>query len=129
MEELAKVGTRGGSENFISGPPNGDSMLYHSPRLAQEYMPAGVVRTVSPAPDSGQQPRVEIEFRNPVNTGEELEFLGPGLESFFFTVQGLQGPDNNSVDRANPDDCLQVFTASPANEWQVNGLIRKKLKK
>ena len=129
MEELAKVGTRGGSDNFISGPPNGDAMLYHTPRLAQEYIPAGVVRNIIPAAEPGQKSLVEIEFRNPVNTGEELEFLGPGLESFFFTVQGLQGPDNVSVDRANPGDCLQVVAASPANDWQVNGLIRKKLNK
>jgi putative protease len=129
MEELAKVGTRGGSDNFISGPPNGDAMLYHTPRLAQEYIPAGVVRNIIPAAEPGQKSLVEIEFRNPVNTGEELEFLGPGLESFFFTVQGLQSPDNVTVDRANPGDCLQVVTASPANDWQVNGLIRKKIKK
>ena len=97
--------------------------------LAQEYIPAGVVRNIIPATESGLQPRVEIEFRNPVNRGEELEFLGPGLESFFFTVQGLQGPDNVSVDRANPGDCLQVVAAAPVNDLQVNGLIRKKLKK
>jgi putative protease len=127
MAELAKVGTRGGSENFISGPPNGDAMLYQTPRLIQEYIPAGVVRNIIPASEPGQKLIVEIEFRNPVNTGEELEFLGPGLDSFFFTVQEMQGPDNNSVDRANPGDCIQVFTASPANDWQVNGLIRKKL--
>ena len=125
MEELAKIGTRGGSDNFITGPPDGDAMLYHTPRLAQKYIPAGVVRRIMPAPESGLQPLVEIEFRNPVNTGEELEFLGSGLESFFFTVQGLQSPDNTLVDRANPGDCLQVVTASPANDWQVNGLIRK----
>ena len=125
MEELSKVGTRGGSENFITGPPNGDAMLYHTPRLTQEYIPAGVVRKINPATESCRQPSVEIEFRNPVNKGEELEFLGPGLDSFSFTVKGLQGSDNTPVDRANPGDCLQVFTDLPADDWQVNGLIRK----
>jgi len=128
MEELSRVGTRGGSENFITGPPAGDAMLYHTPRLTQKYIPAGVVRTITPATESSPQSTVEIEFRNPVNTGEVLEFLGPGLDSFFFTVKGLQSPDGTSVDRANPGDCLRVFAASPSGGWQVNGLVRKKIK-
>lgn len=127
MEELAKVGTRGGSENFITGPPTSDSMLYHTPRLTQNYIPAGVVRRINPATVSCPQPTVEIEFRNPVNTGEVLEFLGPGLDTFSFSVQGLQSPENTPVDRANPGDCLRVSTPLPAGDWQVNGLIRKKM--
>lgn len=126
MEELTRVGTRGESENFISGPPTGAAMIYESPRLTQKYIPAGIVRNCSPDPDRGARSTVEIEFRNPVNRGEVLEFLGRGLDTFSFTVLELRGPDGTAVDRANPGDRLQVVAAPADNDWQINGLIRKK---
>ena len=125
MEELARVGTRGESEHFISEPPTGAAMIYDSPRLPQKYIPAGIVRNVDPAADSGPQPTVEIEFRNPVNRGEVLEFLGRGLDTFSFTVQGLRNPDGAPVERANPGDRLQVVVTPPNCDWQINGLVRK----
>jgi putative protease len=126
MEELTRAGTRGKSENFISGPPTGAAMIYDSPRLTQEYIPAGIVRNCSPAPDHGAWSTVEIEFRNPVNRGEVLEFLGSGLDTFSFTVQELRGPDGAAVDRAKPGDCLQVVATPAHSDWRINGLIRKK---
>jgi len=126
MEELARVGTRGESGHFISGPPTNEAMIYDSPRLPQRYIPAGIVRNISPARDSGNLPTVEIEFRNPVNRGEVVEFLSTGLDSFSFTVQELRNPEGAAVERANPGDRLQVTTIPPNCNWQINGLVRKR---
>jgi putative protease len=126
MEELARVGTRGESEHFISGTPTGEAMIYDSPRLPQISIPAGIVRSLVPATDSGPQPTVEIEFRNPVNRGEVLEVLGRGLDTFAFTVLELRNPEGSAVERANPGDRLQVVAIPPDCDWQINALVRKR---
>ena len=84
------------------------------------------MRNIRPATDSGNQPTVEIEFRNPVNRGEALEFLSTGLDTFIFTVQELRNPEGTAVERANPGDRLQVIAIPPNCNWQINGLVRKR---
>ena len=125
-EELTMVGTRGDTENFISGPPTAESMIYNTPRISQIYVPAGIVRNVTVQEDSRSQ-QVEIEFRNPAQKGEVLEFLGKDMNSFAFVIKEFRNQDGELVERANSGDCLQVLTAPASVGWQANGLIRKKM--
>jgi putative protease len=127
MEELAKVGTRGETDNFSIAPPAAEAMIYDTPRLTQEYAPAGIVRRVLPASESGPQRKAEIEFRNPVKKGEVLEFLGRGLASFVFQIEEFRNQDGDQVERANSGDLLRVDTAPTVLNWETNGLLRKKM--
>lgn len=122
MEELLKVGTRGYTENFINGPPGPDAMLYDSPRLDQNYAPAGIIRRVGP------DGTLEIEVRNTLKKGEMIEYLGtggPGLESAFFELNEILKADGNFVEQANPGDLITFKSPFSTQAWVENGLLRK----
>ena len=128
LEDLAKTGTRGVTENFIGGlpdSPGSDDMLYDSPRAAHEYEPAGVVKC------SGFGPDLEIEVRNTLLKGTRVEYLGKGLEVFPFEIQEMINKEGKALEQANPGDrvVIKTFplkTPCPQSGWEENGLLRKK---
>lgn len=127
MEELLKVGTRGYSENFIAGPPGAEDMLYDRPRTEQQYVPVGVIR------DFGRvwqnQNRLEVEIRNPVKQGDNLEYLGGGIETVPFEVTELLDQDDIPIGRANPGNIVvMVLPSGVEADWRKNGLLRKIIK-
>ncbi len=128
MEELTKTGTRGVTENFISGLPNApgsDDMLYDSPRAVHEYEPAGVVK------HSGFEPDLEIEVRNTLLKGTRVEYLGKGLDVFPVEIKEMINKEGKALEQANPGDrvVIKTFpseTSCPESGWEENALLRKK---
>lgn len=126
MEELLKVGTRGYTENFISGPPDADDMLYDRSRAEQEYLPVGVIR------DFGNKEArtgnwLTVEARNPLRTGERVEYLNRDITGFSFIAAELLDQDGISLAQANPGNIIRIrYDAENDPSWEVNGLLRKR---
>ncbi len=125
MKEISKVGTRGLSENFLNGPPSADDMIYATPRITQNYIPAGIVRTFNKTVNPGTNCSLEVEFRNPVDQGEELEYLDHGLKSISFELKKMCTKDGEPRDRANPGDILWIQPIPYSADFKEYGLLRK----
>lgn len=116
-EELAKIGSRGYTENFLEHPPGAGEMLYQGPRISHDWAPAGIVR------QAGEHPL--IESRSPFRVGEWLEYLGPGLCNSAHQVTAINREDGGPVEQANPGNRV-VLDLSPPAACGSNGLFRKK---
>ncbi len=118
MDEILKLGSRGYSQNFFNGQAGPDTMLYSGPKVTQDYVPAALVRSDSSSVE------VEIEVRNVIRPGDELEYMGQGLANFPFKVQGVRSDQGTPLEQANPG--LRIFLiADRPLDWQCHGLIRK----
>ncbi len=125
MEELMKVGTRGYTENFISGPPGAEDMLYDRPRTEQEYVPVGVVQGFGNKAQAEHW--LEVEARNPIRKGDTVEYLSRDINVVPFEVLELLDQDGIPMQQANPGNIVRIkFAAGIAADWEVNGLLRKK---
>lgn len=126
MNELRKVGTRGYTENFLSGLPDGEDMLYDRPRTEQDYVPVGVVRGYG---GTGQpETWLEVEVRNPFRKGETIEYLcKKGINTVLFSVAELLDRDGIPLEQANPGNVVRVCYGPEVGAiFEVNGLLRKK---
>lgn len=127
MAELAKVGTRGYTANFINGPPGPEAMLYDRSRTDQEYAPVGLIRGFGAEAKLGD--RLEIEVRNPFRKGDRLEYLGRDIQAVSFEAAEVLDQDNLPLPQANPGNIVKVqYKPAAAAAWEVNGLLRKKIK-
>ena len=126
MDEIRKVGTRGYTENFLFGPPGAGDMLYDRPRMEQEYVPVGVIRSFA---GTGQSETwLEVEVRNPFRKGDMIEYLcRKGINSVSFTVAELLDQDGIVLEQANPGNVVRVhYGPGVAAQWEENGLLRTK---
>jgi len=119
MAELLRVGTRGYTENFFNGPPGAAYMIHQTPRLEQTTMPTAVIRGIHG--DS----LLEIEARNTLKPGEQMEYMGRGLETVSFTVEEMTNRDGDLLQQANPKDHLQVKISCSTNGMNRGGLLRR----
>jgi putative protease len=125
MDELMKVGTRGYTENFIFGPPGSDDMLYDRSRTDQEYVPVGLVRGFGN--NIQTEKWLDIEVRNPLRKGEEIEYLCKDINVVSFEVLELLDQEGIPLEKANPGNIVRVRYASDIDtDWEVKGLLRKK---
>lgn len=118
LEEIEKTGTRGMSLNFAHQQPGPADMLYDSSRVDQDYEPVAVVRGNSRA-------EVEVELRNVCHQGEEVEYMGPGIEVRRFQVAAMRDADGNAVQRGNPGDRLHWLLPEPGRDFLVNAMFRR----
>lgn len=115
--ELARLGSRGQSLNFLDGPPGRDDMLYQGATVAAAQTPAAIVR------DGGEQPLVEA--RNLLRVGDQLEYLAPGLRNLPLQIRAIHDQDGCPVERANPNALVRL-TLEPAVNCETHGLLRRK---
>jgi len=116
LEEIAKFGTRGYTENFLDGAPAEKDMCYRKAVVDQTYVPAGII--IEP----GSRPLVEV--RNPIRPGERLEYMGWGLDNQAFEVVSVTATDDTPLPQASSGS--RVFlTTIPKISWESFSLIRK----
>ncbi|MFW8601950.1 U32 family peptidase C-terminal domain-containing protein [Desulfobacterota bacterium M19] len=115
--ELAKIGSRGYTENFFDGPPEQRDMLYNGIKYAQTHAPVGLVRQVNG--------RVLIEVKNQINPGDLIEYLEPGFKQQQTRIIRINN-DKGEIKKANPGNMVELQTEPPIVNWQVNGLLRRK---
>ncbi len=116
MTEVLKLGSRGYSENFFDGSVDASNMLYTGPKVTQDYVPAAIIA------EEGDP--VLMEVRNVIRPGDELEYMGPGLENIPFTVKEVHTLDDSPLEQANPGLTVKVATDKDI-AWQQYGLVRR----
>lgn len=116
MSEVLKLGSRGYSENFFDGAVDAANMLYTGPKVTQDYVPAAIIA------QEGNPALMEV--RNVIRPGDELEYMGPGLENIPFTVNEVRTLDDSPLEQANPGLTVKVFTDEDIT-WQQYGLVRR----
>jgi len=115
--EIAKTGTRGATENFIDQRPGGSEMIYHASREQQTVLPVAVIKEV------GEPPLVEA--RNVLQTGEVIEYMGPGIEVTAVTVAAMRTEKGEEISRANPGNRVFLQTEPKLVGGAVNGMLRR----
>jgi U32 family peptidase len=117
-KEMSKIGTRGQTENFFTARPSSGDMLYDTMRVEQRYVPAGIVRAVSP---------LVIETRHVIGCGDQVEYLGRTIEPASVTITGMQLEDGTTVNRANPGNLVVLHTDPPLTSVEMQSIVRKKI--
>ncbi|AGF76966.1 collagenase-like protease [Desulfocapsa sulfexigens DSM 10523] len=120
FEEIAKTGTRGTSENFFRHVPGSSEMLYTSPRVQMEVEPVAVIRGEGEAP--------LVEARNVLETGNQVEYMLPGISCIPLTVVRMETEKGEVISRANPGNRLFLHTEPPLTQGRMNGIIRRSRK-
>ncbi len=122
--EIERIGTRGQTENFIIDKPGASEMLYSHTRLRQEWEPVAVVRKSG---DDGEVPWVEL--RNPLNIGEEIQYMGQGEKNVTVKVLEMVGEKGERFERGNPGNRIFLKTEPPLKELvsvQEAAILRRK---
>ncbi len=116
QEEMAKVGTRGRTENFFASAPSSSAMLYDTMRENQAWVPVGIVRSTDP---------FVLETRNVLEIGDHIEYLGRRLEPTRCTVMGMTTTDGTVIQRANPSNRILPLLDPMPDDLSVNALFRR----
>ncbi len=121
--EIAKIGTRGMTENFFEKRPGSTDMIYHSSRLEQLFEPVAVVRQAS---TSGGP--VLVEMRNTAVTGEKVEYMGTevGKEDCWNSIVEFRTETGDKVEKANPGNRLFLHMKNSVRNYQLHGIFRRK---
>jgi U32 family peptidase len=114
--ELAKIGGRGQSENFLDTSPGTEDMLYHGIVANPDWTPAAIVRQAGPAP--------LVEARNPFQRGDTIEYLDQGLRNTPCRVLTIHDQQGVALERANPNSLLRL-TLDPPGAYRCHGLFRQ----
>ncbi|MHB8789927.1 MAG: peptidase U32 family protein [Desulfobulbaceae bacterium] len=117
-EEIAKLGTRGWSENFFDEPPDDSAMMYDRMRMEQPWVPVGIVRQTAP---------LVIETRHVLEKGDSIEYLGRNLETACCTVAKMSLEDGTEIERANPGTRIILRTEPVIGKPECNSILRKKM--
>ena len=116
-EEIRKIGTRGWTENFFAGPPDASAMIHDRMRMEQPWVPVGIVRQVRP---------LVIETRNVLAKGDQVEYLGRGLQTISCVVTSIALEEGGMIERANPGNRIVISTQPEIPEPELLSIFRKK---
>jgi len=114
--ELDLVGTRGYTENFFNNPPGPADLLPESPRAQARSEPVGIV--------SKTNGTCEIEVRNPIERGDEIEYIGPGFVKSRHRISGII-IGGEAAERANPGLPAGLELSPPPADWPAGALLRR----
>jgi putative protease len=117
-KEIRRIGTRGRTENFFDGSPSRETMLYDAMRTRQEVVPVGIVAGINP---------LLIDVRNPIECGEQLEYLGTDIEPFRCVVVAMETEKGVPALRANPGNRIIMKTEPPVIGATVDDLFQKEM--
>jgi len=115
--EIAKTGTRGGTENFFKQVPGGSEMIYTTTRVGIKVEPVAVIRA------EGVMPLVEI--RNVLETGDAIEYMLPGMDCISLTVLRMETENGEEIIRANPGNRVFLSTDPVLRNGRLNGILRR----
>nr|WP_321465620.1 U32 family peptidase [uncultured Desulfobulbus sp.] len=115
--ELNKIGTRGQTKNFFSARPSSEDMLYDRMRIEQSWVPVGIVRQTAP---------LLIETRHVLNCGDQVEYLGRGIDPDQVRVTAMRLEDGSPIERANPGNRVLLQTEPPLEHVENHALLRKR---
>jgi len=114
--EMEKIGTRGRTENFFSGPPSTEAMLYDTMRYTQGTVPAAIVRRVRP---------LVVDVRSGLRLGDLIEYLPPGIGTIPCRITVLENEAGQPVDQAHPGTRVRLETEPEITNLTEFSLFRK----
>ena len=118
MTEIWRIGTRGASENFFSGHPGPEEMLFDSARATQQGELAAMVRKAGAAP--------LVEARNRFAVGDEVEYLPPGLAAIPARVTALVSETGENLPVVNPGQLARLHTQPALSQAMPYELLRRR---
>jgi putative protease len=118
LEEIARTGTRGITENFFDERPGGSEMLYHSSRFDQDYEPVAVIRELDGHP--------LVEARNVLLSGEHIEYMERSAAASEFIVEKMRDERGHEIQRANPGNRVLLVLKGEGRKLEKNGIFRRR---
>ena len=121
LEELAKLSHRGYTTGFLFGEPRNVGQEYHSAYIRSHVFVGRVEQLLGDG-------KALVGVRNRIQTGDFLEFIGPGMRSAGMPVSAMELMDSNGnrqeVAAANPNQ--QVVMPVPAGVAPLDLIRREK---
>jgi putative protease len=103
LDEISKASHREFTTGFYLDKPTGADQIYNSSSYIREYDFVGMVRSFDP--ESGI---AEIEQRNRMYNGEEIEVVRPKGPHFMQTITEMRNSDGEAIDVA-PHPQMTVY--------------------
>ena len=85
--------------------------------MQMEVEPVAVIR------EEGEAPLVEA--RNVMETGDQVEYMLPGVKSVPVTVIRMETEKGEEIHRANPGNRMHLFTEPALVQGRLNGILRR----
>ena len=120
LEELEKVSHRPYTTGFALGKPGSDAQVYTTSSYEQTHDFVGLVRSWDK--ETG---RLEVEQRNHMREGEELEVFLPDGSLRTLVLSGMRDSEGVPIDRA--PHAQMVFTCDCGEEIPANAILRRKI--
>lgn len=120
LEELRKVSHRDYTTGFYLGQPGPEAQRYETSSYIRNYNFVGIVRKYRP-----DTQEAEIEVRNKIVRGDELEIIGPRVEPFAFKVNNIKNEEGENITEA-PHPHQRILITVP-KEVGPNFLVRKRV--
>jgi putative protease len=118
--ELATVDHRGYCTGFYFGDPRQVAPAYTKPNLAADQLFLGKVVTAGGGAD-----RPEVQVRNRMTVGEEIEVLPRRGGSIRTRILSMENGEGETLTAANPGSC--VLVTLEAATCHPNDLLRKRI--
>lgn len=120
LKVLNRCANRDSDPQFFKGIPDEKEQYFFGRSEVSNQDFLGLVKEMD---INGQM--VTIEQRNVFHVGDEVEFFGPNLKTFSYTIQEIWDEDGHLIDVANhPDMLVKIKMPYPL---EVNGMMRVKL--
>lgn len=115
LDELRKISHRGYTTGFFLGPPKDIDHEYHS-RYIRSHDFVGIVE------EKLSDDTIVVGVRNRLETGDTLEFIGPGMASFQHILREMTDEQGEKLMAANPNQRIKLRLPFPVRTYDI---IRK----
>lgn len=113
LHELRKTTNREFTTGFYFGKPDSDAQSYESSEYSAEYDFVGLVLDYNNGVAT-------IEERNPVKTGETIEFLMPNGDNFSQKITAMWDNKGNRISQAvHPKQIFKLNTTKPVTKYAI----------
>jgi putative protease len=116
-QELTKISHRDYTTGFFVPSDGLDLQKTENSEYIQNYDFVGVVTGI------GEENMVTVQARNKISTGDEIEWIGPGMASFSSKIRELKDENGMVLHSVNPGE---VFISRPHHPAAVDFLLRRK---
>ncbi len=117
-EELTKVSHREYTPGFALPAEQHDMQQLQRGDYIRNYQFVGIVT------DRWADGTVVVEARNPISLGDEIEWIGPGLQTFVSPIKILRDVDGTPLTAVKPQHSFHTETNHPVT---VDFLLRRRL--
>ncbi|MDV9183320.1 MULTISPECIES: peptidase U32 family protein [Bacillus] len=118
LDELDKCANRDTAPAFFEGTPGYEEQMFGEHRKKTTFDFAGLVLAYNE-----ETQMVTLQQRNFFKQGDEVEFFGPEIDNFTFTIGTIWDEDGNELDAARHP--LQIVTFKVDKKIYPSNMMRK----